>query len=79
MLTKFKTWLTGKPANYAEMWAKLAAVLGSVKTAEQYDAAKTYTWLWYDTMAEGMSFGRSLDLCSDLRSMLREVRLRVEE
>lgn len=78
MLTKWQSFVTGKPRNYPEMWAKLAAVLNSVKTPEQYDAAKKYTWLWYNKMHEHMSFGRSLRLVFDLRKMLREVQLRVE-
>ena len=77
MLTKWQSFVSGKPRNYPEMWAKLAAVLGSVQTPAQYEAAEKYTWLWYDRITANMSFGRTLKVFFDLSSMLTEVRFRV--
>ena len=77
MLTKWQSFVTGKPRNYPEMWAKLAAVLNSVQTPAQYEAAWEYVHLWYSAVHGGMTFRQSLNLWFDLRIMANEVRLRV--
>lgn len=77
MLTKWQSFVSGKPRNYPEMWAKLAAVLNSVQTKEQYIAANRYSNLWIREITKDMSFARSIAIIFQVDRMTAEIHKRV--